>query len=138
MPKGSDKSWVEKLYDKCKKWEHFAKPRLSQSAFLVTHFADQVTIASWPPLPDLLEYRSSDILFSLPPNLLSNPPPAQVEYECEGFLHKNRDTVMEEQIDILKASKWFFLTNSYLILLLFAAPPTSSASYLILILPFLQ
>ena len=31
MPKGSDKSWVEKLYDKCKKWEHFSKPRLSQS-----------------------------------------------------------------------------------------------------------
>ena len=42
MPKGSDKSWVDKLYDKCKKWEHFAKPRLSQTAFLVRHFADQV------------------------------------------------------------------------------------------------
>ena len=27
MPKGADKSWVEKLYDKCKKWEHFEKPR---------------------------------------------------------------------------------------------------------------
>ena len=26
----------------------------------------------------------------------------QVEYECDGFLHKNRDTVMEEQIAILK------------------------------------
>merc|ERR1719361_2085237 len=69
MPKGSDKSWVEKLYEKCKKWEHFAKPRLSQTAFLVKHFADQV------------------------------------EYECDGFLHKNRDTVMEEQVTILKASK---------------------------------
>jgi len=68
MPKGSDKSWVEKLYDKCKKWEHFAKPRLSQTAFLVTHFADKV------------------------------------EYECEGFLHKNRDTVMEEQLAVLKGS----------------------------------
>ena len=42
MPKGSDKSWVEKLYDKCKTWEHFSKPRLSQTAFLVKHFADQV------------------------------------------------------------------------------------------------
>jgi len=69
VPKGSDKSWVDKLYDKCKKWEHFAKPRLSQTAFLVRHFADQV------------------------------------EYECDGFLHKNRDTVMEEQIVILKASQ---------------------------------
>jgi len=69
MPKGSDKSWVDKLYDKCKKWEHFSKPRLSQTAFLVRHFADQV------------------------------------EYECEGFLHKNRDTVMEEQVVVLKSSK---------------------------------
>jgi len=69
MPRGSDKSWVEKLYDKCKKWEHFAKPRLSQTAFLVKHFADKV------------------------------------EYECDGFLHKNRDTVSEDQINVLKTSK---------------------------------
>jgi len=34
MPKGGDKSWVEKLYDKCKKWEHFSKPRLSQTGTL--------------------------------------------------------------------------------------------------------
>ena len=44
VPKGSDKSWVEKLYDKCKKWEHFSKPRLSQTAFIVKHFADKVKI----------------------------------------------------------------------------------------------
>ena len=42
MPKGADKSWVEKLYDKCKKWEHFEKPRLSQTSFIVKHFADNV------------------------------------------------------------------------------------------------
>lgn len=29
----------------------------------------------------------------------------QVEYQCEGFLEKNRDTVYEEQINILKASQ---------------------------------
>ena len=68
MPKGTDKSWVEKLYDKCSKIQHFAKPRLSQTAFIVKHFADDV------------------------------------EYECAGFLDKNRDTVNEEQINILKAS----------------------------------
>uniref|UniRef100_A0A8B9K8D2 Myosin VB n=1 Tax=Astyanax mexicanus TaxID=7994 RepID=A0A8B9K8D2_ASTMX len=28
-----------------------------------------------------------------------------VEYQCDGFLEKNRDTVYEEQINILKASK---------------------------------
>uniref|UniRef100_A0A0K2VG83 Myosin 5 [Tribolium castaneum] n=1 Tax=Lepeophtheirus salmonis TaxID=72036 RepID=A0A0K2VG83_LEPSM len=68
MPKGTDKSWVEKLYDKCKKWQHFTKNRLSQSAFIVQHFADNV------------------------------------EYESQGFLDKNRDTVMEEQVAVIKAS----------------------------------
>ena len=29
----------------------------------------------------------------------------QVEYQCDGFLEKNRDTVNEEQINVLKASK---------------------------------
>lgn len=29
----------------------------------------------------------------------------QVEYQCEGFLVKNRDTVYDEQINILKASQ---------------------------------
>lgn len=29
----------------------------------------------------------------------------QVEYQCAGFLEKNRDTVYEEQINILKASQ---------------------------------
>eukprot|EP00092_Neocalanus_flemingeri_P009668 GFUD01010409.1.p1 GENE.GFUD01010409.1~~GFUD01010409.1.p1 ORF type:complete len:1838 (+),score=622.26 GFUD01010409.1:290-5803(+) len=78
MPKGSDKSWVDKLYDKCKNWEHFSKPRLSQTAFLVRHFADKV------------------------------------EYECDGFLHKNRDTVMEEQVVILKASRNKLVSDLFL------------------------
>ncbi|XP_072272556.1 unconventional myosin-Vb isoform X2 [Pyxicephalus adspersus] len=30
----------------------------------------------------------------------------KVEYQCDGFLEKNRDTVLEEQINILKASKY--------------------------------
>lgn len=29
----------------------------------------------------------------------------QVEYQCEGFLEKNQDTVYEEQIKVLKSSK---------------------------------
>nr|XP_053650160.1 unconventional myosin-Va-like isoform X2 [Cherax quadricarinatus] len=69
MPKGSDQSWVEKLYSKCKKWDHFSKPRLSNTNFLIAHFADKVG------------------------------------YECAGFLEKNRDTVSEEQINILKSSQ---------------------------------
>ncbi len=78
VPKGSDRSWVEKLYDKCKKWEHFAKPRLSQTAFIVKHFADLV------------------------------------EYECAGFLDKNRDTVMEEQLNILRASNCDLLSDLFM------------------------
>uniref|UniRef100_A0AAX7SXK5 Methyl-CpG binding domain protein 3b n=1 Tax=Astatotilapia calliptera TaxID=8154 RepID=A0AAX7SXK5_ASTCA len=71
MPKGSDESWVRKLYDQhlnSKPHPHFRKPRMSNSAFIVLHFADTV------------------------------------QYECDGFLDKNRDTVFEELINILKAS----------------------------------
>ncbi|XP_041791311.1 unconventional myosin-Vb [Chelmon rostratus] len=72
MPKGSDESWVRKLYDQhltSKPHPHFRKPRMSNSAFIVLHFADMV------------------------------------QYECDGFLDKNRDTVFEELINILKASQ---------------------------------
>ncbi|XP_068562946.1 unconventional myosin-Vb isoform X1 [Cebidichthys violaceus] len=49
----------------------------------------------------------------------------KVEYQCEGFLEKNRDTVYEEQINILKASQFQLVSD------LFhnkgdAAPPKSS------------
>nr|CAD7573118.1 unnamed protein product [Timema californicum] len=66
MPKGTDSSWVEKLYSKCTKWKHFAKARFGTTAFLIHHFADNVT------------------------------------YQSNGFLEKNRDTVMEDQINVLK------------------------------------
>lgn len=78
MPKGSDQTWVEKLYDKCKKSRHFAKPRLSNSSFLIHHFADQV------------------------------------QYESVGFLEKNRDTVMEEHINILKASQYELVAELFM------------------------
>lgn len=72
MPKGSDESWVRKLYDQhltSKPHPQFRKPRMSNSAFIILHFADTV------------------------------------QYECDGFLDKNRDTVFEELINILKASQ---------------------------------
>ncbi|XP_061833885.1 unconventional myosin-Vb isoform X2 [Nerophis lumbriciformis] len=72
MPKGSDESWVLKLYDQHltgRAHPHFRKPRMSNSAFVILHFADMV------------------------------------QYECGGFLDKNRDTVFEELINILKASQ---------------------------------
>ncbi|TRY62309.1 hypothetical protein DNTS_025855 [Danionella cerebrum] len=70
MPKGSDDKWARKLYDQhLNKSPHFLKPRMSNSAFIVVHFADKV------------------------------------QYECDGFLDKNRDTVFEEPINILRASQ---------------------------------
>ncbi|XP_038556828.1 unconventional myosin-Va isoform X7 [Micropterus salmoides] len=73
MPKGSDDSWAQKLYNThLKTCTLFEKPRMSNRAFIIQHFADKV------------------------------------EYQCEGFLEKNKDTVNEEQINVLKASKQKF------------------------------
>ncbi|CAL8356812.1 unnamed protein product [Lota lota] len=74
MPKGSDDTWVQKLYTSLLKQNaHFDKPRLSNRAFIIHHFADKV------------------------------------EYQCDGFLEKNKDTVNEEQINVLKMSKFDLL-----------------------------
>ncbi|XP_048023811.1 unconventional myosin-Va isoform X5 [Megalobrama amblycephala] len=74
MPKGSDDSWAQKLYNThLKTCALFEKPRMSNKAFIIQHFADKV------------------------------------EYQCDGFLEKNKDTVNEEQIHVLKASKKFDL-----------------------------
>ncbi|XP_039767426.1 unconventional myosin-Vb isoform X2 [Ornithorhynchus anatinus] len=70
VPKGTDQNWAQKLYDRHASSQHFQKPRMSNTSFIVLHFADKV------------------------------------EYHSEGFLEKNRDTVHEEQINILKASKY--------------------------------
>uniref|UniRef100_A0A674ELA7 Methyl-CpG binding domain protein 3b n=1 Tax=Salmo trutta TaxID=8032 RepID=A0A674ELA7_SALTR len=72
MPKGSEESWARKLYDQHQSNNpspHFRKPRMSNTAFIILHFADMV------------------------------------QYECDGFLDKNRDTVFEEPINILRASQ---------------------------------
>ncbi|KAL0968790.1 hypothetical protein UPYG_G00271910 [Umbra pygmaea] len=78
MPKGSDDTWAQKLYNTfLKKSEIFDKPRMSNKAFIVHHFADKV------------------------------------EYQCEGFLEKNKDTVNEEQINVLKLSKFDLLVELF-------------------------
>ncbi|KAL8197199.1 UNVERIFIED_CONTAM: Unconventional myosin-Va, partial [Gekko kuhli] len=79
MPKGSDNSWAQKLYNThLNKTALFEKPRLSNKAFIIKHFADKV------------------------------------EYQCEGFLEKNKDTVYEEQIQVLKSSKLKMLSELFL------------------------
>uniref|UniRef100_A0AAY4D5H0 Unconventional myosin-Va n=1 Tax=Denticeps clupeoides TaxID=299321 RepID=A0AAY4D5H0_9TELE len=78
MPKGSDDSWAQKLYNThLKTCALFEKPRMSNKAFIIQHFADKV------------------------------------EYQCEGFLEKNKDTVNEEQIRVLKASKFDLLVELF-------------------------
>ncbi|KAI7812222.1 unconventional myosin-Va, partial [Triplophysa rosa] len=78
MPRGSDESWAQKLYNThLKKSSHFEKPRMSNTAFIIQHFADKV------------------------------------EYQCDGFLEKNKDTVNEEQINVLKASKFPLLVELF-------------------------
>ncbi|XP_060747618.1 unconventional myosin-Vb isoform X1 [Tachysurus vachellii] len=77
VPKGTDQNWAQKLYSRHTSSEHFEKPRMSNTSFIVVHFADKV------------------------------------EYECDGFLEKNRDTVYEEQINILKASKFQLVADLF-------------------------
>ncbi|XP_075753377.1 unconventional myosin-Va isoform X4 [Pelodiscus sinensis] len=78
MPKGSDGSWAQKLYNThLNKCVLFEKPRMSNKAFIIQHFADKV------------------------------------EYQCEGFLEKNKDTVYEEQIKVLKSSKFKMLSELF-------------------------
>ncbi|XP_075714102.1 unconventional myosin-Va isoform X1 [Rhinoderma darwinii] len=78
MPKGSDNTWAQKLYNtQLKTCALFEKPRLSNVAFIIKHFADKV------------------------------------EYQCEGFLEKNKDTVFEDQVKVLKASKFKLLTELF-------------------------
>ncbi|XP_068780638.1 unconventional myosin-Vb isoform X1 [Struthio camelus] len=77
VPKGTDHNWAQKLYDRHASSQHFQKPRMSNTSFIVVHFADKV------------------------------------EYQCEGFLEKNRDTVYEEQINILKASKYQMVADLF-------------------------
>ncbi|XP_053334559.1 unconventional myosin-Vb isoform X1 [Clarias gariepinus] len=77
VPKGTDQNWAQKLYSRHTSSEHFEKPRMSNTSFVVVHFADKV------------------------------------EYQCEGFLEKNRDTVYEEQINILKASKFQLVADLF-------------------------
>lgn len=43
MPKGADDSWAQKLYSQhLKSSDHFIKPRMSNVAFIVRHYADDV------------------------------------------------------------------------------------------------
>lgn len=43
MPRGSDKSWAQKMYNVLlEKQAPFGKPKLSNTAFIVRHFGEKV------------------------------------------------------------------------------------------------
>ena len=42
LPKGSDENWCQKMYKSHSSAKHFSKPRMSQTAFVIHHFADKV------------------------------------------------------------------------------------------------
>ncbi|KAI9473961.1 MAG: P-loop containing nucleoside triphosphate hydrolase protein [Benjaminiella poitrasii] len=77
LPSGTDQGFCNKLYQQfgssCP--EYFKKPRFSNNAFVVSHYAHDV------------------------------------QYEAEGFLDKNKDTVPEELLGLLHASQSTFLTD---------------------------
>ncbi|KAI8333990.1 P-loop containing nucleoside triphosphate hydrolase protein [Chlamydoabsidia padenii] len=76
MPSGSDEGFIQKLYtnfDKPEYKHHFKKPRFSNKAFTITHYAHQV------------------------------------EYESENFMDKNKDTVPDEHLALLRSTDFDFL-----------------------------
>ncbi|KAK5867242.1 hypothetical protein PBY51_011753 [Eleginops maclovinus] len=77
FPQGTDRSWLQKLFKYLDANPLFEKPRLSNEAFVIQHFADKV------------------------------------EYQCGGFLEKNRDTLYEELVDILRVSEFPFVSNFF-------------------------
>ncbi|KGL95677.1 Unconventional myosin-Vb, partial [Charadrius vociferus] len=84
MPQGSDGSWAQKLYQTHLGSSYFQKPKRPTDAFVVCHFAGKAGKA------------------------------VVVEYQCDGFVEKNRDTVPEELVGLLRASKFALLTELFL------------------------
>ncbi|RHZ80366.1 hypothetical protein Glove_137g32 [Diversispora epigaea] len=87
-PGSTDETWCNKLYDNFNKPEYkqfFKKPRFSNVAFTISHYAHDVT------------------------------------YEVENFLEKNKDTVPEEHLTLLRNTEFEFLDE-----VLNKVPPAAS------------
>uniref|UniRef100_A0A8C7MJ17 Myosin VC n=1 Tax=Oncorhynchus kisutch TaxID=8019 RepID=A0A8C7MJ17_ONCKI len=89
FPQGTDQNWLQKLYNYLVDNPLFEKPRMSNKAFIIQHFADKV------------------------------------EYQCRGFLEKNRDTLYEELVDTMRTSKvlsaprtWILVMHSAILITL--------------------
>ena len=77
LPKGSDDNWSLKMFERLESSEHFCKPRIGKGAFIVKHYAEDVT------------------------------------YTAEGFLEKNKDTLYEEHLLMLRASSLPLLSTLF-------------------------
>uniref|UniRef100_A0A3P8VPC6 G protein subunit beta 5 n=1 Tax=Cynoglossus semilaevis TaxID=244447 RepID=A0A3P8VPC6_CYNSE len=77
FPQGTDQSWLQKLHNYLDSSPLFERPRFSNEAFVIQHFADKV------------------------------------EYQCGGFLEKNRDTLYEELVDIMRDSEFPFVAKFF-------------------------
>jgi myosin heavy subunit len=77
LPSGSDQGFCNKLYQNFNSnyQDYFKKPRFSNNAFVVAHYAHDV------------------------------------QYEAEGFLDKNKDTVPEEILTLLQGAQSKFLSD---------------------------
>lgn len=78
LPSGSDQGFCNKLYSTFGTptyQSYFKKPRFSNNAFTVVHYAHDV------------------------------------QYEAEGFMDKNKDTVPEEHLTLLQNSEFEFLAT---------------------------
>lgn len=61
MPKGSDDTWAQKLYNTLLKQNaQFDKPRLSNRAFIIHHFADKVKPMSQAEVELSLKAQQAD------------------------------------------------------------------------------
>lgn len=61
VPKGTDQNWAQKLYDRHSGSQHFQKPRMSNTAFIVLHFADKVSLSMGFGALGAPPYRDSGI-----------------------------------------------------------------------------
>jgi myosin heavy subunit len=77
LPSGSDQGFCNKLYQNfgTTYQDYFKKPRFSNNAFTVVHYAHDV------------------------------------QYESEGFMDKNKDTVPDELLNLLQGSNSQFLAE---------------------------
>lgn len=78
LPSGSDQGFCNKLYSNfgsADYQDYFKKPRFSNAAFTVVHYAHDV------------------------------------QYEAEGFLEKNKDSVPDEHLNLLQNSEFSFLAD---------------------------